>query len=94
MYKVSFGNDNTMPSCSCEDWRASAYPCKHFFAIIQKYPDDWPWEALSSLYRCSPFLTLDSFAASDHATDNDQSTIDGSSFSSFYFAFKFKNDHL
>ena len=36
----------------------SAYPCKHSFAAMEKYPV-WSWLQLSSLYRNSPFLKLD-----------------------------------
>ena len=59
VYDVNFGNDDVMPSCTCLDWRGSAFPCKHLFAIMQKYPEDWCWEKLATQYRCSPFLTLD-----------------------------------
>ena len=47
-----------MPSCSCPDWKMSAYPCKHFFAIFKKY-SSWGWNSLSKLYKNSPYLTLD-----------------------------------
>ena len=30
-----------------------------FFAIFNKYPDTWSWNAISSGYRNSPFLTMD-----------------------------------
>ena len=58
VYTIDFGDENRMPSCSCEDWASSAYPCKHFFAVFEKFPE-WGWEKLSPLYRDSPFLTLD-----------------------------------
>ena len=58
LYNVDFGNDETMPSCSCPDWKMSAYPCKHFFAIFKKYAS-WDWNSLSKLYKNSPYLTLD-----------------------------------
>eukprot|EP00794_Sanderia_malayensis_P018369 gene18369-20216_t len=57
-YTVSFGNDELMPSCSCLEWGKSAYLCKHFFAVFKRFPS-WSWNAVSSLYRNSPFLTLD-----------------------------------
>ena len=57
-YNVDFGSDETMPSCSCPDWKMSAYPCKHFFAIFKKYAS-WDWNSLSKLYKNSPYLTLD-----------------------------------
>ena len=58
-YKVSFGDEETMPKCSCPDFNRSKYICKHFFAIFKKYPEAWSWDALSSLYRNSVFLTID-----------------------------------
>ena len=70
VYDVSFGDEKNMPSCTCEDWRASFYPCKHLFAIMQKFPDDWAWENLPQMYRCSPFLTLD-FGGDHSSPTND-----------------------
>ena len=58
-YYVEFGDDENMPSCTCPSWRSSAFPCKHFFAIFKAIPS-WNWFALSSLYRNSPYFTLDS----------------------------------
>ena len=58
VYHVSYGDDLNMPSCTCYNWLDSAYLCKHFFAIMEKYPE-WSWLQLSSLYRNSPFLKLD-----------------------------------
>ena len=57
-YMTNFGDEDNMPYCTCWNWESSAYPCEHFFAIFQKFPD-WQWNALSPLYRNSPFLTLD-----------------------------------
>ena len=57
-YTVYFGDEKSMPSCSCPAWSELFYPCKHFFCIFEKYPL-WDWESLSPLYRNSPFLTLD-----------------------------------
>ena len=58
-YKVTFGDENVMPKCTCEDWFQSAYLCKHFFMVFKMFPETWSWISLSSLYRESPFLTLD-----------------------------------
>ena len=57
-YTVDFGDNETMPKCTCQDWALSYYPCKHFFAIFRKYIP-WQWDALSPPYIKSPFLTLD-----------------------------------
>ena len=48
----------TVLSCSCPDWKMSAYPCKHFLAIFKKYVS-WNWNSLSKLYKNIPYLTLD-----------------------------------
>ena len=57
-YTVNFGDETAMPNCTCPSWNESYFPCKHFFAIFQKYPT-WQWNSLSPLYRNSPFLNLD-----------------------------------
>ena len=58
LYNLDFGSDETMPSCSCPDWKMSAYPCKHFFAIFKKYAS-CDCNLLSKLYKNLPCLTLD-----------------------------------
>ncbi|XP_065657614.1 uncharacterized protein LOC136082384 [Hydra vulgaris] len=60
-YLVHFGDEKNMPKCSCNDWFRSSYLCKHFFVIFRKYPLTWGWESISSLYRSSPFLNIDTF---------------------------------
>ncbi|XP_065640166.1 uncharacterized protein LOC136072769 isoform X2 [Hydra vulgaris] len=60
-YLVNFGDEKNMPKCSCNDWFKSSYLCKHFFIIFRKYPLTWGWESISSLYRSSPFLNIDTF---------------------------------
>ena len=47
-----------MPKCSCYSWEKTRYPCKHFFAVMRKFPA-WSWDSLSKLYTSNPFLTLD-----------------------------------
>ncbi len=63
-YEVKFRNEETMPHCTCYDWRKSAYPCKHFFAIFSKYPA-WSWDSLPQFYRNSPFFILDEIFEKD-----------------------------
>lgn len=48
-----------IPSCTCESWQRSHYPCKHFNAVFNYY-EEWSFQSLPSAYRNSPFLTLDS----------------------------------
>ena len=57
-YDLSFGDENTMPKCSCPNWSITGYPCKHFLAVFEKFPA-WSWQNMSSLYIKSPFLNLD-----------------------------------
>ena len=57
-YNLSFGDDDKMPHCDCFSWKKSSFPCKHFFAVFQKFPQ-WNWSCLSKLYIDSPYLTLD-----------------------------------
>ena len=59
LYNVFLGDDETLPSCSCEYWPLSLYLCKHFFVVMRKYPDEVQWSSLSKLYRESPFFSLD-----------------------------------
>lgn len=56
-YQVDFGDEHRMPSCSCVSWKKTAYICKHFFAVFTKFPA-WQWDALSGLYKNSPFLCI------------------------------------
>ena len=57
-YQVNFGDDGSMPSCTCYCRRTSAYPCKNVFSIFKKFPA-WGWDSLSSLYCNLPYLNLD-----------------------------------
>ena len=44
IYNLDFGDDERMPYCSCPDWKMSAYPCKHFFAVFKKF-QAWDWNS-------------------------------------------------
>ena len=71
-HMTNVGDEDNMPYCTCWDWKSSAYPCKHFFAIFRKFPA-WQWNALSPLYRNSPFLTLDKMERNAFQSINNQS---------------------
>ena len=58
IYELSFGDTFSMLQCPCIDWSRTGYPCKHFFAICNKY-SAWSWNELSKLYTENPFLNLD-----------------------------------
>lgn len=53
-FKVQFDQ----PSCQCDNWCKTQYPCKHFYAIFHFY-DDWTFSKLPVSYRNSVFLNLD-----------------------------------
>lgn len=73
-YHVCFGDAATMPSCTCMDWRSSAFPCKHFFAVFTKFPQ-FSWDSLSPLYIDSPFLKLDDVVINNLQISDDNSTF-------------------
>ena len=57
-YNISFGNEETMPCCDCMDWERNRLPCKHFLAVFSHYAN-CGFNQLPSIYKDSPFLTLD-----------------------------------
>ena len=46
------------PSCICESWNKSQYPCKHFIAVFAAC-QEWGFSALPEEYRNTVFITLD-----------------------------------
>ena len=48
----------TIPTCTCEAWQKSQYPCKHFFAVFAAY-QEWDFSSLPEEYKNSVFITLD-----------------------------------
>ena len=57
-YEVWFGDDCSLPWCTCHDWQKNLMPCKHMISIINNV-EDITWESFSSLYKASPFFQLD-----------------------------------
>ena len=60
-YFVSFGDDITIPKCTCIDWMSTAYPCKHFFLVLLFSENtllghgvDW----MSTAYPCKHFFLV------------------------------------
>ena len=53
-YQVQF----SVPSCTCESWRQSTFPCKHFFVVF-KFFSKWQFSSLPLAYQKSVFITLD-----------------------------------
>ena len=77
-YTVNFGDEHTMPHCNCFNWKQSAFPCKHFFAVFRKFKQ-WNWDSLSPIYINSPYLTLDeSIINQQHEEDELQQNSDNS----------------
>ena len=73
-YEVSFGDDHSMPFCTCNEWQRSPYLCKHFFAIFRRFPA-FSWESLSATYRNSPFMTLDTLSVYQHSQQAKQKDL-------------------
>ena len=46
------------PSCTCEEWHKTHFPCKHFYAIFNAY-DEWDFSRLPHSYLTNVFITLD-----------------------------------
>ena len=55
------GDEDHMPSCTCQDWTQWHMPCKHFFAIFNLYPQ-WGWYQLPNEYLNSAYLSTDTDA--------------------------------
>ena len=37
-FQVNFGDDESMPSCTCYSWRTFAYPWKHILRYSKSFP--------------------------------------------------------
>ena len=56
---VSFGDENSYPSCQCMDWSSHRLPCMHFLAVFHHLGDLNTWDHLSPLYRSNPLFSVD-----------------------------------
>ena len=54
---VSFGNQRTFPSCTCDEWNNNALPCQHMFQVFKEF--DLSFNDLSPLYRSNPCFKID-----------------------------------
>ena len=52
------------PSCQCQSWHKTHFPCKHFSAVF-KFFKEWDFNSLLDSYRNSVFITLDFINLSD-----------------------------
>ena len=59
-YRVNFGSDEVLSSCSSYDWKKNLMLCKHMMAITQCCIDiNIIWESHAPAYRNSNFLKID-----------------------------------
>ena len=65
------------PSCKCESWRKTHFPCKHLFAVFNFF-DEWSFNSLPHSYKNSVFITLDTVHF-DQADPDEQPTSEPSS---------------
>jgi len=80
VYCVHFGDVNSMPYCTCEDWIRYHWPCKHMCAVFQNTQHQW--DDICSSYRDSPYFILDSdvvtllpFQAADQNTNENATRL-------------------
>lgn len=60
LYAVNFSE----PSCQCQSWHKTHFPCKHFAAVF-KFFEEWGFNSLLDSCRNSAFITLDFTNLSD-----------------------------
>ena len=68
IYNVSLGSDDENPFCSCPAFKANYLPCKHIFAVIRV--NNMTWNDLSSMYRASHYLRLDTLTHEEPSTSS------------------------
>ena len=54
---VYFGDDNTLPSCTCFEWKRHSIPCKHIMAVFE-HIEGMSWFSLGKGYRESVFFKI------------------------------------
>lgn len=54
LFPVNFSE----PTCKCEAWRKTQFPCKHFYAVF-KFFEKWDFNRLPHYYKNNVFITLD-----------------------------------
>ena len=68
IYNVSFGDNKTLRSCSCQDFRRTRLLCKLFFAIIKSRRKQF--SDLTKLFLNHRFTNLDRCLFKDNEIDN------------------------
>ena len=56
--KIEYTEQLEIPSCTCEAWLKTYFPCKHFFAVFNAY-EEWDFPRLPYTYLNNVFITLD-----------------------------------
>ncbi|RMX51043.1 hypothetical protein pdam_00025955 [Pocillopora damicornis] len=75
--KSVFGIVVMIPSCKCESWRKTHFPCKHILAVFSFF-DKWSFNNLPNFYKNSVFITLDT-GHFDRADPDEEPTLEPSS---------------
>ena len=57
IYTVNIGDQSTLPSCECLQYRKNHLPCKHFVAVFRH--TDATFESLPENYKNNPVFTID-----------------------------------
>ena len=57
-YSIYLGDDHTLPSCTCFDWKKHLIPCKHMMGVF-KHSAGISWLSLGKDYRESVFFKID-----------------------------------
>lgn len=57
-----------IPSCTCEAWLKTHFPCKHFFAVFNAY-EEWDFSRLPYTYLNNVFIALDNIGFEERGED-------------------------
>ena len=74
-YRITFGDNQNMPNCTCLDWRHNKLLCKHFCACMKFFPE-WGWEKLANKYKTNVLFSLDETIVPAHNTPPQNLTVD------------------
>ena len=66
--KVEYTIQLEIPSCTCEAWLETHFPCKHFFAVFNAY-EEWDFPCLPYTYLNNVFITLDNIRYEERRED-------------------------
>ena len=66
--KIEYTVQLEIPSCTCEAWLKTHFPCKHFFAVFNAY-EEWDFPRLPYTYLNNVFITLDNIGFEERGED-------------------------